>query len=359
MTLTLDPVATRAFTTDDDRWQAVLTRDARADGHFVTCVRTTGIYCRPSCPARHPKRENVTFAASPAEAERQGYRPCKRCRPNGVGTAERNARAVADACRAIDESETAPLLADLATAAGMSPYHFHRIFKEITGLTPKAYASAHRADQVRARLGDAPTVTQAIYETGYASNGRFYATVPEAIGMTPTSYRASGAGTRIRFAVGASSFGAVLVAATERGICAIRFGDDPEALVRQFQDQFASAELIGDDADFAQTVATVIGAIESPGDGFDLPLDVRGTAFQHRVWQALRSIPAGTTTTYTEIATRIGAPKAARAVAHACATNEVAVAIPCHRVVRRDGDLAGYRWGIERKRALLAREAAR
>lgn len=358
MVLTLESIATRTFVTDDARWQAVLDRDASADGSFVTCVRTTGIYCRPSCPARHPKRENVFFASGPAEAERHGYRPCKRCRPNGIGTAERNAHAVADACRVIATADPAPSLADLAGGAGMSPYHFHRVFKEITGLTPKSYAAAHRAERVRARLSDAPTVTQAIYETGYSSNGRFYATVPETIGMTPTIYRANGAGIRIRFAVGEASIGAVLVAATERGICAIRMGDDAAALVRDFQAQFASAELIGDDPAFAQTVATVIGAVEAPGTGLDLPLDVRGTAFQHRVWQALRAIPPGTTATYSEIAATIGAPGAARAVAHACATNPVAVAIPCHRVVRRDGDLAGYRWGIARKRALLTREAA-
>jgi AraC family transcriptional regulator of adaptative response/methylated-DNA-[protein]-cysteine methyltransferase len=357
MTTTLPLTATRRYAADDDRWQAVLDRDDAADGRFVTCVRTTGIYCRPSCPARHPKRENVFFAATPAEAERAGYRPCKRCHPNGQSTAQRNARAVADACRTIAEQEMAPSLAELAGSAGMSPYHFHRIFKEVTGLTPKSYAAAHRADRVRAHLANTPSVTRAIYEAGYGSNGRFYATAPETIGMTPTAYREGGVGTRIRFAVGQSSVGSVLVAATERGICAIRFGDDPEALVRDFQDQFAGAELIGNDEAFGRTVAAVIGAIEEPDQRFDLPLDVRGTAFQHRVWQALRTIPAGTTATYTEIAGRIGTPGSARAVAHACATNPVAVAIPCHRVVRQDGDLAGYRWGVERKRALLAREA--
>lgn len=344
--------------TDDDRWQAVLTRDASADGQFVTCVRSTGIYCRPSCPARHPKRENVTFRHTPAEAERAGFRPCKRCHPAGLSTIQRNAHAVAEACRTIAGSETPQTLADLAEEAGMSRYHFHRVFRKITGLTPKAYATAQRAERVRAHLAEAPTVTRAIYESGYNSNGRFYAATPETIGMTPTSYRANGAGTRIRFAVAESNFGPVLVAATERGLCSILFGDDPSTLVKQLEDQFSDAELVDAHHEFEQTVATVIGAIEAPAAGVNLPLDVRGTAFQHRVWQALRAIPAGTTATYTDVARKIGEPRAARAVARACATNPVAIAIPCHRVVRQDGDLAGYRWGIDRKRALLAREAA-
>jgi len=300
----------------------------------------------------------VTFFDSPASAERAGYRPCKRCNPRGQSLDEKHTSIVADACRSIESAEMEPTLQDLAAGAGLSPHHFHRIFRSVTGLTPKAYACAHRAQQVRRSLATASNVTRAIYDAGFGSHAGFYANTPQIIGMTPSSFRANGAGEKIRFAVGQSSLGSVLVASSDQGICAIQMSDDPDELVRQFQDQFASAELIGDDPEFASHVATVIGFIEAPGTGLDLPLDLRGTAFQHRVWQALRDIPAGTTMTYSEIAARIGSPRAVRAVAHACATNRVAVAIPCHRVVRKSGELAGYRWGIERKRELLSREAA-
>jgi AraC family transcriptional regulator of adaptative response/methylated-DNA-[protein]-cysteine methyltransferase len=239
----------------------------------------------------------------------------------------------------------------------MSRFHFHRIFKAVTGLTPKAYAAARRAERVRAELPRAGTVTEAIYEAGFNSNGRFYASASEMLGMTPTDYRSGGKRASIRFAVAECSLGSVLVAATDRGVCAILLGNDPEALVRDLQDRFPRAELIGGDAAFEQTVAAVLGMVEAPSRAVDLPLDVRGTAFQQRVWQALRTIPPGSTATYTDIADRIGAPKAVRAVAQACASNPVAIAIPCHRVVRNDGSLSGYRWGIERKRALLEREA--
>ena len=241
----------------------------------------------------------------------------------------------------------------------MSPFHFHRVFKGVTGLTPRAYAAAHRGERVRRELGKAPTVTAAIYDSGYSSNGRFYGESEQMLGMTPTEYRAGGARAEIRFAVGECSLGSILVARSERGVCAIFLGDDPDALTRELQDRFPRATLIGADPAFEDVVAKVVGLIEAPGTGVDLPLDVRGTAFQQRVWRALREIPAGSTASYREIASRIGAPRAVRAVAHACAVNPVAVAIPCHRVVRSDGGLAGYRWGVERKRELLEREAAR
>jgi AraC family transcriptional regulator of adaptative response/methylated-DNA-[protein]-cysteine methyltransferase len=343
---------------DDARWRAIERRDRAADGTFVYSVRTTGVYCRPSCAARLPRRENVAFHASCADAERAGFRPCKRCRPSEPALADQQAAAVARACRLIEEAEEAPSLAALAHAAGLSRFHFHRVFKAVTGVTPKAYAAAHRGKRVRAELAQGGTVTEAIYGAGFNSSGRFYAAAPDLLGMTPTQFRAGGSGNVIRFAVGECSLGSILVAATDKGVCAIELGDDPDALVRALQDIFPQARLVGGDAAFEQLVAKVVGFVEAPAHGLELPLDIRGTSFQQRVWKALRAIPAGSTATYTEIAKRIGRPKAVRAVAHACASNAIAVAIPCHRVVRMDGSMAGYRWGVARKRALLAREKA-
>jgi AraC family transcriptional regulator of adaptative response/methylated-DNA-[protein]-cysteine methyltransferase len=343
---------------DEARWRAVERRDRTAAGAFVYSVRTTGIYCRPGCAARLPRRENVAFYDSCAEAERAGFRPCKRCRPNEPALAEQHSAAIARACRLIEEMEEPPRLAALARAAGLSPFHFHRVFKTVTGVTPKAYADARRGKRVRAELAQSGTVTEAIYGAGFNSNGRFYAAAADLLGMTPSEFRAGGAGNVIRFAVGQCSLGAILVAATEKGVCAIELGDDPEALVRDLQDFFPKARLVGGDAAFEELVAKVVGLVEAPGQELELPLDIRGTAFQQRVWKALRAIPAGATATYSEIAKRIGRPKAVRAVAHACASNAIAIAIPCHRVVRTDGSLAGYRWGVDRKRALLTREKA-
>jgi AraC family transcriptional regulator, regulatory protein of adaptative response / methylated-DNA-[protein]-cysteine methyltransferase len=346
------------FSTDEDRWAAVVRRDRSAEGAFYYSVQTTGVYCRPACPARLARRENVRFHATCEEAERAGFRPCKRCRPNEPALAEQRAAAVAKACRLIESAAAMPDLDALAAAAGMSRFHFHRVFKTITGVTPKAYAAAHRAQRVRDQLSRRDTVTDAIYDAGFNSSGRFYETSSEVLGMTPTTFRSGGTGASIRFAVGECSLGSILVAATGKGICAILLGDDPGALVRDLQDRFPEAQMIGGDEQFEQWVARTVGFVEAPALGLDLPLDVRGTAFQQRVWQALREIPAGSTASYTTLAERIGAPKAARAVAQACAANALAVAIPCHRVVRSDGTLSGYRWGVERKRALLDREAA-
>ncbi len=342
----------------DPRWDAIVHRDKRADGSFFYSVETTGVYCRPSCAARLARRENVRFHASIADAERAGYRACRRCRPNEAALAERQAALVAKICRLIEESSEMPNLDELAKAADMSRFHFHRIFKKVTGVTPKAYADAHRADRVRDELGKTNTVTEAIYTSGFQSNGRFYATSSKMLGMTPTAFRKGGHGASIRFAVGECWLGSVLVAATDKGVCAISFGDDPDALVRDLQDRFPKAALVGADANFEKLVAQVVGMVEAPTQSLDLPLDVRGSAFQKRVWQALREIPAGSTASYADIAARIGQPGAVRAVARACATNSLAVAIPCHRVIRTDGGLSGYRWGVERKRALLDREAA-
>lgn len=344
---------------DDTRWTAVMSRDAACDGQFCYAVETTGVYCRPSCPARRPKRNHVRFYATPAEAERAGFRPCKRCKPNKPSMAEHRAAMVAEACRLIEAAEEAPTLDALAAAAGVSAYHFHRVFKAATGVTPKAYATAHRNKRVRAALAGSATVTEAIYGAGFNSNGRFYATSSQVLGMSPRQFRSGGTEAEIKFAIQDCSLGLILVAASDIGVCAILFGDAPEALQRDLERQFPRAKLIGSDRAFEQVAAKVIAFVEAPGAGLDLPLDIRGTAFQHRVWEALRHIPAGTTASYAEIAQAIGAPGSARAVARACASNRIAVAIPCHRVVGSDGSLTGYRGGIERKRALLAKEAKR
>jgi AraC family transcriptional regulator of adaptative response/methylated-DNA-[protein]-cysteine methyltransferase len=261
------------------------------------------------------------------------------------------------ACRLIETAETAPSLASLARTAGLGPYQFHRLFKAQTGLTPKAYAKAHRDNKLREAVKQAASVTEAIYEAGFSSSGRFYETSTDALGMTPTAYRNKGVGETIRFAIGECQLGAILVASSARGVCAISLSDDPERLALDLQDQFPAATLIGGDAAFELLVARVVGFVEAPGLGLDLPLDIRGTAFQHRVWQALREIPTGETLSYAGLAARIGAPRSVRAVARACGANWLAVAIPCHRVVAKDGALTGYRWGVERKAALLAREA--
>jgi AraC family transcriptional regulator, regulatory protein of adaptative response / methylated-DNA-[protein]-cysteine methyltransferase len=346
-----------AATERDPRWPSVLSRDPNADGQFFYSVATTGIYCRPSCASRTPRPENVRFHASCEAAEQAGFRPCKRCRPDQPPLARQHADMVAGICRLMEQAESVPPLAELARHAGMSVYHFHRLFKAATGLTPRAYAAARRGERLRRELASDGTVTDAIFEAGYGSSSRFYETAGQLLGMTPTTYRSGGDNTAIRFALGECSLGALLVACSARGICEISLGDDPETLVRALQDRFPKAELRGGESDFEQWVATVVGFIEAPPLGLDLPLDVRGTAFQQRVWQALREIPPGTTASYTEIARRIGAPNAVRAVAGACAANTLAVAIPCHRVVRNDGALSGYRWGVERKQALLEREA--
>ncbi|MES2642639.1 MAG: bifunctional DNA-binding transcriptional regulator/O6-methylguanine-DNA methyltransferase Ada [Myxococcota bacterium] len=342
----------------DPRWTQVVARDRTADGTFWYSVATTGVYCRPSCAARTANPKNVRFHLSTADAERAGFRACKRCKPDQAPLEERYAAMVAETCRSIERGVGTAPLAALAAGAGMSPSHFHRVFKAIAGVTPKAYAASHQARRVRNQLTRSNTVTDAIYDAGFHSNGRFYEKSDQMLGMTPTAFRAGGAEVTIHFAVGACSLGAILVAASARGICAILLDDEAETLVRDLQDRFPRAELVGGDAAFEQWVAQVVGFVEAPGTGLDLPLDVRGTTFQQRVWQALREIPAGSTASYTDIARRIGAPKSVRAVAAACAANAIAVAIPCHRVVKRDGSLSGYRWGVERKRTLLAREGA-
>ena len=350
-----------AATQADPRWAAVVARSAAADGSFWYSVQTTGVYCRPSCAARAPRPENVRFHASCAEAEAAGFRPCQRCKPQQTTALSHHAALVTEACRIIDSAtaDGAPTLNALASRMGLSASHLHRIFKQATGLTPKTYATAQRAQRLRNALDGQPTasVTDAIYSAGYQSSSRFYEQSAQVLGMTPSRYRAGGAAQTIRFAIGQCSLGAILVAQSDRGICAILLGDDAEVLVRDLQDRFAQANLIGGDATFEALVAQVVAFVEAPGLGLNLPLDVRGTAFQQRVWQALQAIPAGQTASYADVAQRIGSPTAVRAVAQACAANALAVAIPCHRVVKSDGALSGYRWGVERKRALLVRES--
>lgn len=350
------PQQTAALPSDRACWNAVLARNAEFDGQFYYSVATTGVYCRPSCPARRPARAHVRFHDTAEAAEAAGFRPCRRCKPDQPSLTAQHGAKITQACRLIEAAETPPTLAALADAVGLSPYHFHRLFKARLGVTPKGYAVAHRNKRARAALGNSATVTQAIYDAGFNANSRFYANASEVLGMTPRSFRSGGTDHTIRFAFAECSLGTVLIAASETGVCAILFGDTREALHRDLERQFPRAHLVSGDADFDTLTAEVIDFIENPSSNFDLPLDIRGTAFQHRVWDALRRIPAGSTASYAEIAQAIGMPKSARAVARACASNRIAVAIPCHRVVRSDGSLSGYRGGVARKRALLDKE---
>ena len=336
---------------DASRWDAVCRRDRSADGAFVFAVATTGVYCRPGCGARQPLRENVRFFADGPAARDAGFRACLRCRPD---VAAADAVAVAHACALMTEAEEGLPVATLAAAVGMSVGHFHKVFARATGVTPRAWAAARREDAVRHALADGASVTAAIQDAGYGAASRFYEA--QALGMTPSAWRDGAAGESIRFASAQCHLGVVLAAGTARGLCWVALGDDAAALETEMRARFSRAELLQADAAFGALLAGVVRMVEAPATAAALPLDVRGTAFQVRVWRALRAIPAGVTVSYAMLAERIGVPGAARAVARACATNDVAVVVPCHRVVRGSGDLAGYRWGIERKRALLARE---
>jgi AraC family transcriptional regulator of adaptative response/methylated-DNA-[protein]-cysteine methyltransferase len=344
---------------DDPRWARVLARDKAADGDFWYSVSTTGVYCRPSCPSRMANPGNVQLHDSLASAKATGFRPCRRCNPDGPSVEAENSTLVARVCRIIETSEEEPSLEKLAGAVGRSPGYFHRVFKAATGLTPKSYAAEFRARKVREGLVSGNSVTETMYDAGFNSSGRFYEKSTGMLGMTPSQYRAGGANEEIRFAVGQSSLGSILVASSRKGVVAILLGNDAEELVHDLQDRFPKARLIGADKDYEAMVARVVGLVEAPEIGLDLPLDIRGTAFQQRVWRALQEIPAGRTVCYAELAQRIGSPNAVRAVAGACAANKLAVAIPCHRVIRNDGSTSGYAWGVERKRALLDREAPR
>lgn len=338
-----------------NKWQQVVARDARQDGRFVFAVRTTGIYCRPSCPSRRPRRDSVEFFADPHEAERAGYRACLRCKPTQISA---QAQYVIHARQLLDHSEGIVTLRELSRRVGLSPFHLQRLFKRATGISPREYQSARRMQHVKTGLRQGEDVTTALYDAGFGSPSRLYEKAPQQLGMTPGEYRRGGAGANITFAIAPTPLGRLLIAATQRGLCAVRFGENAADLERDLRTEFHAAELRRDDAAMQRYVKPLLASIREENTTVDLPLDVRATAFQMKVWEKLRQIPRGETRSYGEVAREIGEPGAVRAVARACASNPVALAVPCHRVVRSDGGLAGYRWGIERKKKLLERERA-
>jgi AraC family transcriptional regulator, regulatory protein of adaptative response / methylated-DNA-[protein]-cysteine methyltransferase len=339
-------------------WAALERRDSSAADEFFYGVRTTGVYCRPGCASRLPLRTNTVFFDTRAAAEAAGLRPCKRCRPTDGSSASRHLGAIEKACALLQNSETIPSLAELADAAGISRFHFHRVFKQIIGATPRDYARTHRLDRFAEKLAAGQPVTEAIYAAGFGSSSRAYEAAPAGLGMTPGARRRGGAGETIRFVTVETSLGWALVAATGRGVCMTALADDRGSLESALRQRFPAAAVIAEDPGLQDWAERIVGFVTAPDHNLDLPLDIQGTAFQARVWRALQKIPLGRTTTYTEIAAALGQPKAVRAVAQACAANKLALLVPCHRVIRRDGELGGYRWGVERKRALLDRERA-
>jgi AraC family transcriptional regulator of adaptative response/methylated-DNA-[protein]-cysteine methyltransferase len=341
---------------DNSRWRAVLARDSRADGQFVYGVRSTHIYCRPSCASRRPHRDRVMFFSSPVDAERAGYRACRRCRPSEAPTADPWVGKVRRACLYLARSDARPSLAALAQRLGGSPYHLQRNFKRLVGLTPRAYAEACRLGAVKRQLRKGDDVTSAVFGAGYGSSSRFYERAAPKLGMPPSTYQRGGAGMSIRYTIVDSALGRLLVAATARGVCAVAMAQSDADLQRDLAREYPAAAITAADASFTRWTAEVLARLSGRRPRIDLPLDVQATAFQWQVWQALAAIPFGETRTYGQVAAAIGRPSAARAVARACATNPVAVAIPCHRVVGVSGSLTGYRWGVERKKELLGRE---
>lgn len=338
---------------EDLHWRQVLARDARQDGHFVFAVRTTGIYCRPSCPSRRPRRDSVEFFANTEQAERAGYRACLRCKPTQISE---QALYVAKMRTMLDSSEDIVTLGQLSKAVGLSRFHLQRLFKRATGLTPREYQAARRVQKFKTGLRKGDDVTRALYDAGYSSSSRLYETANQQFGMTPGAYRRGGAGMIITFTITPSLLGRMLIAATDRGLCAVRFGESVRQLEEGLRREFSAAELRRDDKALQSYLGPLLASLEGGNTTVDLPLDLRATAFQKKVWESLRHIPRGETRSYTEIARALGSPSAVRAVARACASNPVALAVPCHRVIRSDGELAGYRWGIDRQRKLLKRE---
>lgn len=339
---------------DAERWQAVLARDARRDGAFVFAVLSTGIYCRPSCPSRRPRADRVVFFPRPETAELAGFRSCRRCRPGAAGGDPRSPW-MRRICRYIDDHPGARL-SELGAVAGVSPHHLQRTFKRLMGITPRQYADARRLGSLKAHLKGGRPVAEATYQAGYASSSRLYERAPGQLGMTPATYRRGGRGMRIEYTIADSPLGRLLVAATERGVSAVYLGDDDGRLEAALREEYRAAEIRRDERGLRLWVEEILRHLEGQPPHLDLPIDVTATAFQWRVWQELRRIPLGQTRSYSEIARAIGRPAATRAVARACAQNRVSVVIPCHRVVGADGGLTGYRWGIERKAKLLARE---
>lgn len=345
--------------TDDERWRLVCARAHAADDSFVFAVKTTGVFCRPSCGARRPLRQNVRFFATPSEAQLSGYRACRRCRPLEVGATARRHALVSRLCRELERAERTPTLAHLSRSAGLSPFHLQRVFRQVLGVSPRQYALALKNERFREALRRTSTVTEALHEAGYTSSSRLYERSMAMLGGRPAEVRRGAPADPVHFALADSSLGRVLVAATRRGVCAVAFGDDDPALVKDLQRRFPQARRDEGTSAFSRLVRDVVRHLETPATPVELPLDLRGTAFQHRVWQALTRIPPGETRSYSALAKALGAPKSARAVAQACGANPVAVLVPCHRVVREGGALSGYRWGVERKAALLRREAQR
>lgn len=344
-------------TAEEAVWQAVVERDKSWDGRIFFAVRTTGVYCRPSCPARRPRRENVEFFASPQAAERAGFRACRRCRPRELNPPDPQAAFVAAACEFIDAHPEEQVTLDrLGEAVGVSPHHLQRIFKRVVGVSPRDYAEARRLGRLKQDLKGTNGVTGAIYSAGYGSSSRLYEVANDSLGMTPATYRRGGAGAAITYAIADSPLGRLLVGMTERGICSVSLGDSDDILEDRLVREFPAASLSRDDGAHQTWVQAIVDSVSGQPARLDLPLDVQATAFQRRVWSALRAIPAGETRSYSEIARELGQPTAARAVAQACATNPVALVIPCHRVVRSDGALGGYRWGVTRKQHLLEGE---
>ncbi len=343
---------------EDTYWQAVVNRDSAFDGQFVYAVRSTGVYCRPTCPSRRPKRDNVAFFDAPSEAERQGFRACRRCNPRGDDLPNPQAALVEDICRYIDDHlDEALTLEALGEQFHLSPFHLQRTFKATMGISPRQYAEARRLDRVKAGLREEETVSMALYEAGYGSSRGLYARAPEQLGMTPGAYRRGGQGMVIHTIIVDSPLGRLLIGATERGVCSVCLGDEDAKLTAALRAEYPAARIEEDGLTMDEVVEAFLRYLAGQTPSLDLPVDVQATAFQWRVWQALRAIPAGETRSYSDVAEAIGQPTAARAVARACATNPVALVVPCHRVVREDGGMGGYRWGVERKRALLEQEA--
>lgn len=349
-------VSSSAFKPDENRWNAIVNRDRNVDGIFFYAVKTTGVFCRPSCSSRLPNRENVECFDTCKEATSAGYRPCKRCNPTAETKNKETEQKIIDACRSIEQSDTPLKLNDLAREAKLSPYHFHRLFKKIVGVTPKQYSSSHQSHRFKENLKTSQSVTDAIYTAGYSSSSGAYNKRQDHLAMKPKAYRNGAAGLTITYGLAECFLGWVIVASTELGICAIEFGDDPKILPQQVQSRFPKAQLQKAGSGFLTLIKEVIDFIKNPDSDFNIPLDIQGTVFQQQVWSVLRQIKPGDTLSYTEVAEKIGNPNAVRAVATACSSNKLAVVIPCHRVISKDGKISGYRWGVERKKVLLETE---